>query len=57
MMAKRGRPVDGSARRYDVIVAMCERTVFDAALLESLPQLKLLVTTGMAKGAIQLDAE
>jgi lactate dehydrogenase-like 2-hydroxyacid dehydrogenase len=56
MMAKRGRPVDGSSRRYDVIVAMRERTVFDAALLESLPQLKLLVTTGMANASIDTAA-
>lgn len=39
-----------------VIVAMRERTVFDAALLESLPNLKLLVTTGMVNASIDMEA-
>ena len=41
---------------YDVIVAMRERTPFDAERLGQLPRLKLLVTTGMANAAIDLDA-
>jgi phosphoglycerate dehydrogenase-like enzyme len=41
---------------YQVIVAMRERTVFDAELLARLPNLKLLVTTGMANASIDMDA-
>ena len=41
---------------FEIIVAMRERTRFDAALLERLPRLKLLVTTGMKNAAIDLDA-
>ena len=52
--------VDGVVRDllagFEVIVAMRERTPFTAARLASLPDLKLLVTTGMANAAIDLDA-
>jgi phosphoglycerate dehydrogenase-like enzyme len=41
---------------YDVIVAMRERTFFDASRLSQLPQLRLLVTTGMANTSIDLAA-
>ncbi len=41
---------------FDVIVAMRERTPFDAALLKSLPKLKLLVTTGSHNASIDLSA-
>ena len=41
---------------YDVIVAMRERTFFDASRLGQLPQLRLLVTTGMMNAAIDLEA-
>jgi len=41
---------------YPVIVAMRERTPFSAALLRRLPDLRLLVTTGMANAAIDLPA-
>src|SRR5579883_2458346 len=37
---------------FDVIVAMRERTHFPRSLLERLPKLKLLVTTGMRNVAI-----
>jgi phosphoglycerate dehydrogenase-like enzyme len=40
----------------EVVVAMRERTAFDAARLARLPDLRLLVTTGMANAAIDLDA-
>jgi phosphoglycerate dehydrogenase-like enzyme len=40
----------------DVVVAMRERTPFDRALLDRLPDLRLLVTTGMANASIDLDA-
>jgi phosphoglycerate dehydrogenase-like enzyme len=41
---------------YDVIVAMRERTPFDASRLNQLPRLRLLVTTGMSNGSIDLAA-
>ncbi len=41
---------------FDVIVAMRERTPFTADRLRSLPNLKLLVTTGMRNASIDLDA-
>lgn len=41
---------------YDIVVAMRERTVFDAELLGRLPKLKLLVTTGMVNASIDMAA-
>ena len=41
---------------FDVVVAMRERTPFPAALLARLPRLRLLVTTGMANAAIDVEA-
>ena len=41
---------------YDVIVAMRERTYFDASRLGQLPRLRLLVTTGMSNPSIDLAA-
>lgn len=41
---------------FDVIVAMRERTPFPASLLQKLPSLKLLVTTGMRNLAIDMEA-
>ena len=41
---------------FDVIVAMRERTPFPSTLLEALPRLQLLVTTGMRNAAIDLQA-
>jgi phosphoglycerate dehydrogenase-like enzyme len=41
---------------FDVIVLMRERTPFPAALLERLPRLRLLVTTGGRNAAIDLEA-
>jgi phosphoglycerate dehydrogenase-like enzyme len=41
---------------FEVIVAMRERTAFPRSLLERLPNLRLVVTTGMANAAIDLDA-
>jgi phosphoglycerate dehydrogenase-like enzyme len=41
---------------FDVVVAMRERTPFPRALLERLPRLRLLVTTGMRNAAIDLKA-
>ncbi len=41
---------------YDVVVAMRERTPFDAERLSQLPRLRLLVTTGMGNSSIDLAA-
>lgn len=40
----------------EVVVAMRERTAFTADRLARLPELRLLITTGMANAAIDLDA-
>jgi phosphoglycerate dehydrogenase-like enzyme len=42
--------------RSQVVVAMRERTAFPAALFTRLPELQLLVTTGMRNASIDLDA-
>ena len=50
---------DALARRlapYDVIVAMRERTRFPAKLIEALPNLKLLVSTGGRNPSIDAEA-
>ena len=55
-------PFDGMAeaaaalRDFQVVVAMRERTAFPAELLKQLPQLRLLVTTGMRNAAIDVSA-
>ncbi len=41
---------------FEVLVAMRERTPFPAPLIEKLPNLRLLVTTGMRNLAIDMDA-
>jgi phosphoglycerate dehydrogenase-like enzyme len=41
---------------FEVIVAMRERTPFTAARLASLPNLRLLVTTGMGNASIDMEA-
>jgi len=43
-------------RDFEVVVAMRERTPFSRALLERLPRLKLLVTTGMRNASIDVQA-
>src|SRR5207248_3155118 len=43
-------------RNFDIIVAMRERTPFPGTLIERLPTLKLLVTTGRRNAAIDLGA-
>jgi phosphoglycerate dehydrogenase-like enzyme len=43
-------------RGFDVVVAMRERTRFDRAVLERLPDLRLLVTTGMRNKSIDVAA-
>lgn len=46
----------GVLQPFDVVVAMRERTPFPAELISSLPNLRLLVTTGVRNLAIDLDA-
>lgn len=41
---------------YDVIVAMRERTPFPASLIDALPNLRLLVTTGARNASIDMAA-
>jgi phosphoglycerate dehydrogenase-like enzyme len=41
---------------FDIVVAMRERTPFLRSLLERLPKLKLLITTGMRNAAIDVGA-
>lgn len=43
-------------RPFDVIAAMRERTAFPRRVIEALPNLELLVTTGMRNAAIDLEA-
>ena len=43
-------------REFGVIVAMRERTGFPAEILEELPELQLLVTTGMRNLSIDMNA-
>lgn len=53
--------LDGDAlvsalRGASIVVAMRERTSFSSSLIERLPALRLLVTTGMANAAIDMEA-
>jgi phosphoglycerate dehydrogenase-like enzyme len=43
-------------RDFAIVVAMRERTAFRRSLLERLPKLKLLVTTGMVNASIDMKA-
>jgi len=51
-----GAGLEGFLAGAEVVVAMRERTPFDAATLAALPDLRLLVTTGAANAAIDLAA-
>lgn len=48
--------VAAAVRDFEVLVIMRERTPIPASLLEKLPNLKLLVTTGMRNLAVDMDA-
>jgi len=51
--------LDGVAARlaeFEVVCAMRERTPFPRALIERLPNLKLLITSGMRNAALDLEA-
>ena len=49
-------PVVAALAEFDVIAAMRERTVFDRATLERLPNLKFMVTTGNRNASIDIKA-
>lgn len=51
-----GSRLQSDLQPFDIIIAMRERTPFDAALLASLPRLQLLVSTGMVNDSIDLEA-
>jgi phosphoglycerate dehydrogenase-like enzyme len=51
-----GEPLNDALRGADIVIAMRERTPFTRDVLDSAPQLKLLVTTGLANAAIDLGA-
>jgi phosphoglycerate dehydrogenase-like enzyme len=51
--------LEGVAERlkdFEIVVAMRERTPFPRSLLERLPKLKLLITTGMRNASIDVSA-
>ncbi|KAH8597453.1 D-isomer specific 2-hydroxyacid dehydrogenase [Bisporella sp. PMI_857] len=48
--------VETRLKPFNIVSAMRERTAFPATLLEKLPNLKLIVTTGYRNAAIDLDA-
>jgi phosphoglycerate dehydrogenase-like enzyme len=43
-------------KEFEIVVAMRERTPFPRSLLERLPRLKLLITTGMRNASIDIKA-
>ncbi|SHH90617.1 D-2-hydroxyacid dehydrogenase family protein [Bradyrhizobium erythrophlei] len=46
----------GALKDFEIICAMRERTAFPRALFAALPNLKLLITSGMRNAAIDLEA-
>jgi phosphoglycerate dehydrogenase-like enzyme len=48
--------VIAALKGFAVICAMRERTAFPRAVIEALPELKLLITTGMRNASIDLEA-
>ncbi len=46
----------GALADFDIICAMRERTAFPKSLIEGLPKLKLLLTSGMRNAAIDMEA-
>ena len=51
-----GAELIDALRGFDTIVAMRERTPFPRAVLEALPELKLLITTGMRNASFDMTA-
>lgn len=48
--------VVATLKDYAIVVAMRERTAFPRAVIEALPNLKLLITTGMRNASIDTEA-
>ena len=48
--------VIAALRDFDIVVAMRERTGFPKAVIDALPKLKLLITTGMRNASIDTEA-
>jgi phosphoglycerate dehydrogenase-like enzyme len=48
--------VQSALADFDIICAMRERTAFPRSLLEALPKLKLLITSGMRNASIDMEA-
>ncbi|MBT2514190.1 D-2-hydroxyacid dehydrogenase family protein [Arthrobacter sp. ISL-30] len=53
--ASEGEVVD-VLKDFEIVIAMRERTPFPRSVIEKLPRLKLLVTTGMANASIDVEA-
>ncbi|WP_398470020.1 D-2-hydroxyacid dehydrogenase family protein [Tardiphaga sp.] len=51
-----GEEAAAALKDFEIICAMRERTAFPRKMFEALPQLKLLITSGMRNAAIDLDA-
>ena len=51
-----GQSVIAALKDYAIVVAMRERTAFPRAVIEALPSLKLLITTGMRNASIDTEA-
>ncbi len=48
--------VIAALKNFEIVVAMRERTAFPRAVIEALPNLKLLITTGMRNASIDTEA-
>src|SRR5579863_5320570 len=48
--------VIAALRDFPIVCAMRERTAFPRAVIDALPELKLLITTGMRNASIDLEA-
>jgi phosphoglycerate dehydrogenase-like enzyme len=51
-----GQSVVAALKEFAIVVAMRERTAFPRAVIEALPNLKLLITTGMRNASIDTEA-
>ena len=51
-----GQSVIAALKDFAIVVAMRERTAFPRAVIEALPALKLLITTGMRNASIDTEA-
>ena len=51
-----GQSVVAALKDFEIVVAMRERTAFPRAVIEALPNLKLLITTGMRNASIDTEA-